>query len=346
MEDYFSSCVQCPRKCSVSRSQNKTGFCRETSKVKIALACLHFGEEPLVTVFGGSGTIFFSGCTLRCSFCQNYQISQNSMGKEISKDEFIQICLTLQENGAENINLVTGSHFIPKIAYYIEEAVKSGVKIPFCWNSSAYESTEMLELLKDKVKIWLPDLKTLSPELSKNLFDAENYPEAATKSIKWMIDNFPLKFSTEKAEKDFYDSEGKLIAKNTKKEKIQQGVIIRHLYLPGKFEETAETLSWLKENADKKTCISLMSQYTPVPFEEDKETLENRKKSLSFIENRLVNKTEDSDLKDLIDAFDFEYLFYQELTDDTSWLPDFNRKQPFSNKLSKTIWHWKTGFEI
>ena len=116
MEDYFSSCVQCPRKCSVSRSQNKTGFCRETSKVKIALACLHFGEEPLVTVFGGSGTIFFSGCTLRCSFCQNYQISQNSMGKEISKDEFIQICLTLQENGAENINLVTGSHFIPKIA--------------------------------------------------------------------------------------------------------------------------------------------------------------------------------------------------------------------------------------
>ena len=110
------------------------------------------------------------------------------------------------ENGAENINLVTGSHFIPKIAYYIEEAVKSGVKIPFCWNSSAYESTEMLELLKDKVKIWLPDLKTLSPELSKNLFDAENYPEAATKSIKWMIDNFPLKFSTEKAEKDFYDA--------------------------------------------------------------------------------------------------------------------------------------------
>ena len=201
MEDYFSSCVQCPRKCSVSRSQNKTGFCRETSKVKIALACLHFGEEPLVTVFGGSGTIFFSGCTLRCSFCQNYQISQNSMGKEISKDEFIQICLTLQENGAENINLVTGSHFIPKIAYYIEEAVKSGVKIPFCWNSSAYESTEMLELLKDKIKIWLPDLKTLSPELSKNLFDAENYPEAAKKSIKWMIDNFPLKFSTEKAVK-------------------------------------------------------------------------------------------------------------------------------------------------
>ena len=119
-----------------------------------------------------------------------------------------------------------------------------------------------------------------------------------------------------------------------------QKVIIRHLFLPGKFEQTADVLAWLKENADGRAIISLMNQYTPVPFAEDSTRLNARKSSLSTIENRLVTAQEDSDLQDLIDAYDFEYLFYQELTDDTSWLPDFTRQQPFSNKLAKPLWHW------
>ena len=123
-----------------------------------------------------------------------------------------------------------------------------------------------------------------------------------------------------------------------------QGVIIRHLFMPGKFSETADVLGWLKENADGRAIISLMNQYTPVPFSEDAGQLESRKKSLSAIENRLVTPQEDSDLQDLIEAFDFEMLFYQELTDDTSWLPDFTRTQPFSNKLAKPSWHWNKGF--
>ena len=146
-----------------------------------------------------------------------------------------------------------------------------------------------------------------------------------------MIENFPLQTTS--------------VTKNgIKKEKITQGVIIRHLFLPGHFEDTAETLEWLKSNADKKTWISLMSQYTPVPFKEDEEKLTQRMKSLSIIENRLVSKEEDYDLQDLIEAYDFKNLFYQELSDDTSWLPDFNKKQPFSNELATPIWHWKHGF--
>ena len=109
--------------------------------------------------------------------------------------------------------------------------------------------------------------------------------------------------------------------------------------MPGRFEDTAQVLEWLKDNADSAACISLMNQYTPVPFAEEKEELEKRKQALSVIENRLVNEQEDQDIQDLIDAFNFNYLFYQELSDDTSWLPDFTKKQPFSNKLAKPVWH-------
>ena len=342
--NYFSECTQCPRKCNSARSQGKSGFCGETDQVRIAVACLHFGEEPLITVHGGSGTIFFTGCTLRCAFCQNYQISQNGMGKAVTQDEFVEICLKLQQAGAENINLVTGSHFIPKLAEYLKAAKESGLTIPFCWNSSAYESVEMLELLKPYVTIWLPDLKTLNSDLSKKLFAAQDYPQTATNAISWMIKNFPLKTIECPAPKDYTDSNGEDWKKDEIKEKMTQGVIVRHLFLPGKFEETAETLLWLKENADGKACISLMNQYTPVPFAEDESKSKTRKASLSAIENRLVSKDEDTDLQDLIEAYDFDYLFYQELTDDTSWLPDFTRTQPFSNKLATPVWHWKEGF--
>lgn len=318
---FYNSCAQCPKQCKIDRA-TQTGFCRETDKLRIAFAGLHFGEEPLITVKGGSGTIFFTGCTLRCAFCQNYQISQNGLGKEVSIQDFVNICKKLADEGAENINLVTGSHHIPFIAEGIKAAKEEGITIPFCWNSSAYESVEMLELLKGLVTIWLPDLKTLSSDLSKKLFAAPDYPEVAAKAIKWMIKNNPLEIK----EKDG-------------NEKMTSGVIIRHLFMPGHFEETADVLAWLKENADSKACISLMNQYTPVPFDEEESKLEGRKKALSAIENRLVTPQEDEDIQDLIEAFDFDYLFYQELSDDTSWLPDFTRPQPFSNKLAKPLWH-------
>ncbi len=335
----YEKCQACPRQCGVNREEGQLGFCKEPADLRIAFAGLHFGEEPLVTVFGGSGTIFFTGCTLRCVFCQNYQISQDGLGRAVSEKEFVDICLKLQAKGAENINLVTGSHHIPKIAQFIRAAKDAGVSIPFCWNSSAYESVEMLELLKGLVTIWLPDLKTLSSPLSEKLFAAPDYPEVAKKAIKWMIDNNPLQIQSIPEPKNAKPVEWAEPGQN--RDKMTSGVIIRHLFLPGKFEETADVLSWLKENADGKACISLMNQYTPVPFAEEEKVLEKRKKALSVIEDRLVNDQEFEDIQDLLEAFDFDYLFYQELTDDTSWLPDFNRPQPFSNKLACPVWHFK-----
>ncbi len=259
------------------------------------------------------------------------------MGKNVSEDEFAEICMKLQDAGAENINLVTGSHHIPQIAKGLEKAKKLGLSIPVCWNSSGYDSVESLKMLEGLVQIWLPDLKTLSSEISKNLCAAADYPEVAKSALKWMIDHNPLKITeVEKTDR----ATGKL----AKKEKILSGVIVRHLFLPGKFIETADVLEWLKNNADGKAIISLMSQYTPVPFKGDESELAARKKALSTIENRLVSNSEDSDLKDLIEAYDFDYLFYQDLCADTEWLPDFEKKQPFSYKLAKPIWHWKYGF--
>lgn len=344
MTDFYSECLQCPRKCGVNRLQKKCGFCGETNEVRIASACLHFGEEPFITVHGGSGTIFFTGCTLHCAFCQNYQISQNGMGKTVSKDEFLQICLELKKAGAENINLVTPSHAIPKLAEYIAFAQQNDCTLPFCWNSSAFESVEMLNLLKPYVKIWLPDFKTMNKELSSVLFGTDLYPQAAESSILWMLKNFPNVIEEKPALNDYIDSNGEKVLKGQKKEKMMQGVIIRHLFMPGRFLETADVLEWLKNNADGKAIISLMNQYTPVPFKEDENKLKKRKNALKELENRLVSPQEDQDLKDLIEAYDFETLFYQELSDDTSWLPNFVKEQPFSNKLAKPVWHWKTGF--
>ena len=347
---FYKQCRQCPRKCGIDRSLSGAvaersrsiegaplGFCREPADLRIAFAGLHFGEEPLVTVFGGSGTIFFTGCTLRCAFCQNYQISQDGFGRIVDKSEFTDICLRLQAAGAENINLVTGSHHIPRIAEYLRAARDAGVTIPFCWNSSAYESVEMLELLKGLVTIWLPDLKTLDSSFAKNLFAAPDYPEAATRAIQWMIENNPLDIQSIPEPPNAKPAEW--AEPGQPRDKMMSGVIIRHLFMPGHFAETADVLAWLKENADGRAIISLMNQYTPVPFEEDAQKLSARTAALSSIENRLVTEEEDNDIRDLIEAYDFEYLFYQELTDDTSWLPDFRRPQPFSNKLATPIWH-------
>ena len=330
----YENCSECPRKCNVNRNLS-LGFCKEPAQIRVAVACLHFGEEPLITVFGGSGTIFLTGCNLRCAFCQNYQISQQGMGKSVSKEEFAEICLRLEDAGAENINIVTGSHHIPALAEALSEAKKRGLKLPICWNSSGYDSVDSLKMLDGLVTIYLPDLKTLSSELSSSLCACPDYPERAKEAISWMINKNPLKIAKIQKKEN-----GKII----EKEKILQGVIVRHLFLPGRFFETADVLEWLKKNADKKAVISLMSQYTPVPFKDSEENLAKRKKSLSVIENRLVNENEDNDLRDLIEVYDFNYLFYQDLCPDTEWLPDFEKTQPLSYKLAKPVWHWKNGW--
>lgn len=324
MYSSYEKCLQCPRNCGVNRSCGELGFCKEPDVIRIASASLHFGEEPPITCSGGSGTIFITGCNLHCAFCQNYQISQQGMGSDVSIEKFAEICLRLQDNGAENINIVTGSHAIPALAKGLAFAKKQGLNIPICWNSSAYENIETLKLLDGLVDIWLPDFKTINQELCFSVFKAKDYPERAKEAILYMMNKSPIVL---------------------KGEKMLSGVIIRHLFLPGHLEDTILTLEWLKQNADGKAYISLMSQYTPVPFKNDDEiTAKQRSASLSYLDNRIVSEQEFTDLQDILEAFDFKYLFYQELEQDTSWLPDFEKKQPFSNELAKPIWHWKYDF--
>lgn len=333
----YSECTQCPRNCKANRTNGSHGFCGETEELKIATACLHFGEEPPVTVFGGSGTIFFTGCTLHCAFCQNYQISQQGMGAAVDSATFTQMCLKLESLGAENINLITGSHHIPKIREYLLDARNAGVTVPFAWNSSAYESVEMLEQLKGIVDIWLPDLKTLNPMMSEQLFKAADYPSVAKRAIRWMLENTPMNIVE-------VNGTSKETGKKETKEKMLSGTIIRHLVLPGRLSDTQMTLDWLKKHADGNACISLMSQYTPVPFKGTEEEMSLRNKALSAFPNRLLDGSEDTSIHAMIDEYDFDYLFYQELSDDTDWLPDFTRTQPFSNKLATPVWHWNEGF--
>ena len=326
----YQQCTQCPRNCSVNREQQK-GFCLESQELKIASATLHFGEEPLITVNGGSGTIFVTGCNLRCAFCQNYQISQQGMGKTVSIEEFVQICLELQAKGAENINIVTGSHHIPFLAQGLKQAKDNGLSIPICWNSSAYESVDALSLLEGIVDIWLPDLKTLNPLISEAVFKAKNYPSVAKRAIKWMMSH------TETA-----------IEEINGKEKMLSGVIIRHLVLPGRLQDTKLVLDWLKDSTEmalkdsSDAFLSIMSQYTPVKFKEEFNL--DRHKALESFQNRLLSKQEFSSIQDMIQSYDFSFLFYQELEEDTEWLPDFSEKQPFSYALAKPVWHWKNGF--
>ena len=324
---FYESCHLCPRNCGASRIAGPAGFCQEPATVRAGVACLHFGEEPPITVHGGSGTIFISGCNLGCAFCQNYQISQQGMGADLSVKDFAKVCLALEAAGAENINIVTGSHTVPAIVAGLTEARLQGMKLPICWNSSAYEKVEVLQQLQGLVDIWLPDFKTINPETSTALFKAKDYPQRAQESILFMVENSPLKLQQVKG-----------------RDKMLQGVIVRHLFLPGHFEDTLLTLEWLKKHVDGRAYLSLMSQYTPVPFVEDEEKLSRRKDQLSALENRLVSQEEFQDLQDILAAFDFKYVFYQELVEDTEWLPDFNRVQPFSYELAKPVWHWREGF--
>ncbi|MGL4986944.1 MAG: radical SAM protein [Treponemataceae bacterium] len=319
----YESCSCCPRNCMSLRNKAIQGFCQQDAQLTVAWIGLHFGEEPLITVNGGSGTIFVSGCNLQCTFCQNYQISQQGMGKALSLHEFADLCLKLQDAGAENINIITGSHAAPFLLEGLLLAKKQGLTLAVCWNCSAYETIKTLEMLSEVVDIWLPDLKSLNPLITQELFKARDYPQVATRAIKWIIDHTPLQ----------------IIESNNDKQKMLKGVIIRHLILPGRFEDSHDVIKWFVENVKDNTYISLMTQYTPVPF--NKEEMKKRSLALSAFQNRYIEQKEFNKMKKLLNTYAIEKGFFQELVQDSSWLPDFKHRTPFSSDLAKTIWHWK-----
>lgn len=240
---FTSHCRLCPRNCEIDRN-HRVGYCGCFSTVKAARAALHFWEEPCISGTKGSGAVFFSGCTLKCCFCQNHAISSGQIGKDLTPQRLGEIFLSLQEQGAHNINLITATHFLPQILPALE-LVKNRLTIPVVYNTSGYEKPEMIDLLKNYVDIWLPDLKYFDSALSLRYSKAKDYFAFAGPALIKMVQQCPS---------PVFDSQGIL----------QKGVIIRHMVLPGCKEDSIRLLTWLQETLPKHSfLLSLLSQYTP-----------------------------------------------------------------------------------
>jgi len=240
----MENCMLCPRKCGVNRIKGEKGYCRTGIDLEISSFYSHMGEEPPISGWNGSGTIFFTHCNLRCVFCQNYPISHLGYGNKISIDRLAEIMLTLQKRGCHNINLVTPTHFTPHILAAVDEAIDKGLRIPLVYNCGGYEAMETLKLLKGVVDIYLPDIKYGSSREAKKYSNAPDYFEVAKKAIKEM-----------------YEQVGEL---QLSREGIaQRGLIIRHLVLPNNLAKTDKVLSFIKNELSPHIHISIMNQYFP-----------------------------------------------------------------------------------
>ena len=239
-------CRLCPRNCGVDRLGGQRGYCRVGAQLLVARAALHMWEEPCISGEEGSGTVFFSGCSLGCKFCQNREISGGKRGKEISVERLADIFLRLQGQGANNINLVTAGHYLPQTAAALRIAKTKGLAIPVVYNSSGYEKRESLKWLEGLVDIYLPDFKYMDGELAKKYSNAQDYPEAAKTALQEMVRQ------TVSAQ---FDERGR----------IRRGVIVRHLLLPGHVSDSKKVVEYLYNTYGNQIYISLMNQYTPMP---------------------------------------------------------------------------------
>lgn len=236
-------CELCPRMCGVDRSK-KRGFCGMGDKITAAKAMLHFWEEPCISGECGSGTIFFSGCVMKCVFCQNYNISFENIGREISEERLAEIFLELEEKGALNINLVNPTHFVPQILRSIKTARKHGLSVPIVYNSGGYERVETLRMLEGRIDVYLPDVKYFSDELAVRFSAAPNYFDTVMNAVAEMV---------RQTGRPRFDEYGI----------INKGVIVRHLVLPWQYRDSIEVIKHIGERFGGELLFSLMSQYTP-----------------------------------------------------------------------------------
>jgi putative pyruvate formate lyase activating enzyme len=300
--DYLSlleRCEICPRRCGVNRLKGEKGFCRVSNDVVVAYYGKHFGEEPPISGERGSGAIFFSSCNLRCVFCQNYQISNYMLGKTISLDDLVEIFFQMEKAGAHNINLVSPTPYIPHIAIAIRKAKEKGIKIPFVYNTNAYERSEILSLLEGLVDIYLPDFKYWNKEIAKKLSSANDYPKHAIDSILEMKRQVGSTLITESG-----------IGK--------KGLIIRLLVLPNGLSGTKSVLRWIREEIGTSVSISLMSQYRPL----------FRAHEFPMIRRTLSEEEYDEVIR-YASSLGFENVYVQEIDSSGMYLPDFTKEEPF-----------------
>ncbi len=238
-------CRLCPRECGVDRSK-KLGRCGMGDMITAAKAMLHYWEEPCISGKGGSGAVFFSGCVLRCAYCQNYDISEKRYGKEITVERLAEIFLELQEKGAENIDLVNPTHFVPQIIAALRIAKESGLSIPIVYNSGGYEKVETLKMLDGMIDIYLPDVKYFDDNLARRLSNAPGYFNTAMAAVGEMV-----------------RQTGKPVFESGENGRLIRGTIVRHLVLPGCYKDSIEIARRLGERFKDDILFSLMSQYTP-----------------------------------------------------------------------------------
>ena len=295
---YMSDCTLCPRRCHANRAAGQTGFCGQTAQLRAARAALHFWEEPCISGDCGSGTVFFSGCSLQCIFCQNHEIALGESGKVISVERLSHIFLELQDKGAANINLVTAGHFIPQLCRALELSKTHGLSIPIVYNTGSYEKVDSLRLLEGLIDIWLPDLKYFSGDLSARYSSAPDYFQVATAAIAEMFRQTPTAV---------FDSKTGL---------MQRGIIVRHLMLPGQAADSKKILRYLHTTYGDAIYISIMNQYTPlagvseIPELNRKVTPEEYRRVLDFadrigIENGFMQE-DGTAAESFIPPFDYE----------------------------------------
>lgn len=294
MNELYNSCELCPRKCHINRNTTK-GICSNTSTLKVARSALHYFEEPSISGSNGSGTIFFSGCNLKCCYCQNKEISNDNFGINISVERLSELMLKLQAKNANNINLVTPTHFVPSIIEAIKLARANGLSIPIVYNTSGYESITTIKLLAGYVDIYLTDFKYFDNKLGEDLSKVKNYFEVASLALSEM-----------------YKQVG--INKFNDNGMMTKGIIVRCLVLPTKGNDTKNIINYLYKKYQDNIYLSIMNQYTPVT------------KSTNF--PFLNNKVSDSEYDDIINyALDLGVInaYIQEgETSDESFIPPFD----------------------
>lgn len=280
--ELLEKCTICPHNCGINRTNNQIGRCKSKDTVKIALYSTHNFEEPCISGKKGSGTVFFSNCNMNCVFCQNYEISQQGKGKEITIEELAEIFIKQQEKDVENINLVTPTSYVPQIIEAIKIARNKGLKLPIVYNTNGYEKVETLEMLEGYVDIYLPDFKYSDNKLAKRLSKVDNYFEIATRALKEMY---------RQTGKAVFDDRGIM----------QKGMIIRHLVLPNQILNSRRVLKWINENMHD-VYVSVMAQYFPTYKAKDIEDI-----------NRKLTKEEYEQIENYLYRLDLENGYIQEL---------------------------------
>ena len=290
----LEKCKICPHNCGVNRLNGNIGRCKSNGNIKLAMASIHNFEEPCISGENGSGTVFFSNCNLNCVFCQNYKISQQGLGREISIEELAEIFIDEQNKNAENINLVTPTMYVYHIIEAIKIARNKGLKIPIVYNSNGYENVETIKKLKGYIDIYLPDLKYYDDDLAFKYSGVKNYFENATSAIKEMYNQVGS---------PVLDENGMM----------KKGLIIRHLVLPNNLQNSKDVLKWINDNIDKKVFVSVMAQYFPT----------NKAKDFPEI-NRKLTKEEYEEIENYLYSLDLDNGYIQELGEhEEEYVPDF-----------------------